>query len=51
MTITQGGKGENNRKPVKKLAHRYLHMILLQPLKTKEYNRNIDRNRLELNEN
>ena len=42
MTITQGGKGENNRKPVKKLAHRYLQ---------KEYNRNIDRNRLELNEN
>ena len=50
MTITQAGKGEYNRKTVKQ-AYCYLHTILLQPLKTKEYNRNVDRNRLQLNEN
>ena len=50
MTITQAGKCENDRKTVK-TSLPVLHMILLQPLKTKEYNRNIDRNRLELKEN
>ena len=50
MTITQTGKGENNRKTVKPSLP-VLCMIPLQSLKTKEYNRNIDRKRLELNEN
>ena len=36
----------------KQLKLAYLYMIFtMQPLKTKEYNRNINRNRLELNGN